>query len=120
MQCAYDGLACSIECNLYYQSEALSPEEIPYLGHLKAYVFRRDDHMAHVEAGPSYLVNRNLMDEDLPRCVTARAVHWLDGPRVHEDEAEWVDILGEFAASGYRYKDLIKAIVLSETYRRVR
>ena len=121
LQCAYDGLACSTECNLYYQSEALSPQEIPYLGHLKAYVFRRDDHMAHVEAGPNYLVNRNLMDADLPLCVTARAVHWLMGREVHEDEAEWVELLAsEFAASGYRYKDLIKAIVLSETYRRVR
>ena len=121
LQCAYDGVACSTDCNLYYQNEALSPEEIPYLGHLKAYVFRRDDHMAHVEAGPTYLVNRNLMDEDLPLCVTARAVHWLMGREVHEDEREWVELLAsEFAASGYRYKDLVKAIVQSETYRRVR
>jgi hypothetical protein len=121
VQCAYEGLACGDDCNRFYHSKALSPEEHPYLGHLKAYVFRRDDHKAHVEAGPNYLVNRNLMDEDLPQCVTSRAVHWLLGRAPHEAEAEWIDLLAsEFAASGYRYRDLVKAIVQSETYRRVR
>ena len=121
IQCAYDGVTCSADCNRYYHTEALSPEEAPYLGHLKAYVFRRDDHIPNVEGGPNYLVNMNLMDEDLAQCVSTRAVHWLMGRAPHEDEAEWIDVLAsEFAASGYRYKELIKAIVLSETYRRVR
>ena len=121
MSCAYGGLACGDDCNRYYLNNALSVEELPYLGHLKSYVFRRDDHISHIEAGPQYLVDRNLYDEDLPQCVASRAVHWLMGRAPHEDEAEWVTLLAsEFAASGYRFRDLIKAIVTSETYRRVR
>ena len=121
MQCAYDGLACGDACNRYYLRSALSPEELPYLGHLNAYVFRREDHEAHIEVGPKYLVNRNLLDEDLPQCVAKRTVHWLMGRAPHADEAEWVTLLAsEFAASGYRFRELVKAIVTSETYRRVR
>jgi len=66
-------------------------------------------------------VNLNLMDEDLPQCAATRAVQWAMGRAPHEDEAAWIDQLAsEFAASGYRYRELIKAIVQSETYRRVR
>ena len=79
------------------------------------------DHMANVEEGPSLLVKRVAQDERLPNCMAQRAVQWLWGRNMAEGEE---DVLGEFALSfmmeGYSFKSLIKAIVTSDTYRRVR
>jgi hypothetical protein len=121
VNCAYAGEGCSDDCNRYYLKKALSVEEIPYLGQLFAYNFRRDDHLINIQAGPELLVNHNMMDGDLPHCVATRTAQWLLGRELLEGEEQWVEDLADtFVGSGMRYSQLIKAVVMSDVYRRVR
>ena len=91
------------------------------MGQLFAYNFRRDDHLINIEQGPELLVNHNMMDGDLPRCVSTRTAQWLLGRELLEGEEDWVDeLVDAFVSSGLRYSQLVKAIVTSDVYRRVR
>jgi hypothetical protein len=118
--CAVQG-GCSTQCNSYYVVKALSPKENEFFGWLKPYLFRHDAHLANVEEGPHLLVKRLAQDERLPVCMARRAVRWLWGRNVAESEQ---GMLGELAQSfmmgGYNFKELIKAVVTSPAYRRVR
>ena len=119
--CAAYGVQCSETCNRFYLTDAMAAEEVPYLGQLDAYLFRRPEHDLHVEAGPELLVNQAIVDGRLPRCVATRAVEWLLGRAPEEDEAAWVEELAlGFVVSGFRYRELVRAVVTSDTFRRVR
>jgi hypothetical protein len=66
-------------------------------------------------------VSKAVADGRLPTCVSRRTSEWLLGRQLEEREAHWLDTMAaEFVASGLRFKDLVRAIVTSETYRRVR
>jgi hypothetical protein len=120
-RCATGGEACSDDCRRHYVTSALTAEEDPYLGWLRPYEFLRDDHMAHVEMGPSVLVARTVVDGRFGACTTRTQARALLGREPTEDEQGFVDeTVARFAASGYRYRDLVKAVVTSAPYRRVR
>ncbi len=119
--CATYGVNCSEDCNRFYLTDPLTALEAEYLGELRSYVFRRPDHEMNVEAGPELLVSKAVGDGRLPLCVAKRTSEWLLGRTLEPREDEWVtDLAAEFVASGLRFKDLVHAIVTSETYRRVR
>lgn len=119
--CATYGVNCSADCNRFYLTKPLTLAEGEYLGELTSYVFRRPDHEINVEAGPELLVSKAVADGRLPTCVSRRTSEWLLGRQLEEREAHWLDAMAaEFVASGLRFKDLVRAIVTSETYRRVR
>jgi hypothetical protein len=119
-KCALVG-GCSSHCSNNYIVKALAPKEEAYFGWLKSYLYQHDAHMANVEEGPSLLVKRIAHDERLPNCMAHRAVQWLWGRNIAESE---FDVLSEFSRSfmmeGYNFKELVKAVVTSPTYRRVR
>ena len=91
---------------------------------LKAYLFRRDEHALNVEAGPQYLVKSAVVDNRLPSCVARRAAEHLMGRELDataDADAAWLDELSfEFVASGFSYRELVREIVASDVYRRVR
>ena len=119
--CATEGIGCSTECNRYYVTSALAPEETEWLGWLISYEFRRDEHMDHPELGPKALVDRTVVDGRLPRCVTLTATKWLLGRDPTPDEEPWIQALtADFMATGFSYRALVKSIVSSPVYRRVR
>jgi hypothetical protein len=119
--CAVTGLGCTDLCRRYYKVNSLSAEEDDYLGWLQAYEFRREEHIAHIEFGPELLGLSSTVDHRMPSCVARKAGEWLMGREMTEDEKGWIDALAlDFVGSGYRYRELVKAIVMSPTYRRVR
>jgi hypothetical protein len=119
--CATTGMPCSSDCSRYYKVNSNDPSEEPYLGKLNAYLFRAPEHDIYVEMGPKLLALSSFADNRLPECTARTAAMQLLGRDLHEDEESWLDqLVVEFAASGYNYKALIKAIVLSPIYRRVR
>ena len=64
-----------------------------------------------------------MTDNRLPRCVSARTAEWLLGEKaLHtEDDARWIDDLArEFVFADMSYRTLVKMIVTSPRYRRVR
>lgn len=119
-QCGTAGTTCSATCDRYYVTDALGPEETPYLGWLKSYEFLEPDQQLNVELGPEWLVDSTVADGRLPRCVAERAANWLLGRELTEADAPWLDAWSsDFASSGYRYDQLVKDIVTSDVYRRV-
>jgi len=119
--CALTGLGCTAQCRREYKTKALSSAEIPYLGWLMSYEFRRPEHEKNVELGPRLLALSTTVDHRMPKCVSSYAASWLLGRTLHKSEAAWLDKLAiDFVAKGYSYRKLVKAIVTSDVYRRVR
>ena len=52
LTCALTNQGCTNQCRTHYLTTALSEQEIPYLGKLKAYTFRRTEHENNVEIAP--------------------------------------------------------------------
>ncbi|MFO0681736.1 MAG: DUF1585 domain-containing protein [Sandaracinus sp.] len=120
-ECARGEETCSSTCNLAYVTRALSPSEEPYLGMLRSYEFLRPEHEGYVAEGPMGLVRDGLADGRFTRCTVRRTAEWLLGRSLAEDEAAWSDELAStFVGSDMRYRDVVRAIVTSDTYRRVR
>jgi hypothetical protein len=118
--CARTGEQCSAECRRFYVMSALTVEEEPYLGMLKAFRFRQDVHERHVEEGPKLLVINSIVDSRFGDCVSKKIAARLMGRTLLAEESDWLKSLAqEFVSSNYSYKALVKAIVKSENYRRV-
>lgn len=110
---------CSDTCRDHYVTRALSPEEEPYLGRLRAYEFLRPEHEANIEAGPGALVRQGLADGRFTACSVRRTAEWLLARPVREEEEPWLrELTHEFLGSDFRYAELVRAIVTSDTYRR--
>jgi hypothetical protein len=120
--CARNGTTCSAECNAYYFTRASYDSEKPYLGLLTAYHFLRPEHLANVEQGPSYLMRSTIVDNRMPACVSRHMVEKLAGRLLLPEEEPLVTetMAREFVTSNYSFKTLIKSVVMSPVYRRVR
>jgi hypothetical protein len=119
--CGRQGYGCSYDCSLYYVTRAFSSAEDRYLGSLNAYLFRRDDHLHHIDGGPKLLVLSTIVDDRFPHCVARRASEKLLGREVLPEEEPWLaELARRFVRSGYHYDQLVKSIVTSDGYRRVR
>lgn len=120
-ECAMTGRLCSRECRLFYVTRPLSSLEMGYAGQLNAYNFLREDHQRNVDLGPKHLVNTAIVDDRFPRCSAQRAMEGLFGRDLLPDEREWLEALGRtFVSSNYSYRALIRGIVTSDVYRRIR
>ncbi len=112
---------CDFICDRFYVSEIGHPDEAPYAGVLKSYQWRDADEVAHVEAGPQALVEANIENGKLAQCVTRkvfeRLYHRPMSPSEVEDELP--ALAADFAAGGYDFKALVKALVLHPGYRRM-
>jgi hypothetical protein len=121
LNCALSGTQCSQECRLYYVTNPIAEEQEEYLGMLNAYEFRRPEHMMNVEVGPDVLALTAVVDHRLPTCVSAKTAEWLLGRPVTDEDKDWVSQLAnEFVAGGYSFRELVKSVLMSDTYRRIR
>lgn len=115
-----DSTQCSRECRLHYHVSSLMSGD-PYLGQFNGYLFMKDADAPNIEEGPKLLVLSSIVDGTMQECTAKMAFEWLLGrqPNGAEDD-EWVEqIVAEFTASGYDYKQLVRSIVESDNYRRV-
>ncbi len=111
--------ACSDLCRFNYVTQAIAPEEEVNLGRLRAYEFLRPAHRPFVDAGPTALVREGLADGRFTRCTVRRTTSWLLGREVRAEEETWVrELTQRFVSTDFRYRELVRAIVESETYRR--
>ncbi len=120
--CAISGQNCTAECRNFYATQSFSEIEDDYLGMLNAYKFRREDHVRNIEVGPKLLALSTVADNRMPSCVSKRTASWLLGAEsVSEDDKAWIDELArQFVFSDLSFRSLVKAIVTSPRYRRVR
>jgi len=121
LRCAQTGAGCSQDCRRQYIVETDHDNQLPYLGLLNAYMFRRTEHETHVEQGPELLALQAVVDNRFPRCMATRVASHLLGREIHADEDAWIEsIAHEFVQSGYKFKTLTQSVIQSETYRRLR
>lgn len=119
--CAGSGESCSAACSNYYVIDALASEEDPYIGWLDAYEFLEERNVEHVEVGPKLLVYSAVVDGRLPTCVATNTAERLLGREIADADEPWIrELATDFAAGGFSYKGLVRDIVTSEPYRRVR
>ena len=113
--------SCEDDCSRFYVTRSYTPEVNAYLGYLTPYVFRRDEHGINIETGPALLANQSIVNHSLPTCTARTAMEHALGRELLPEETEWLDTLAlSFSTQGFRYRDLIKQIVQSDTFRRVR
>lgn len=111
--------ACSDVCRFNYVTQAIAPEEEANLGRLRAYEFLRAEHRPFVDAGPTALVRQGLADGRFTRCTVRRTASWLLGRELRPEEEPWArELTQRFLGSDFRYRELVRAILESETYRR--
>jgi len=121
LDCAMGRGGCTQFCRNNYLTRSFSDVDRPYLGMLNAYAYRRDRHMHHVEEGPKLLARKAVASNAFPLCVARKTAEWLTGRTTSPKDNGWLGQLArDFVASGFRYKTLVKAIVTSPQYRRVR
>ena len=121
LDCAEGRGGCTSFCRTYYLTRPLSDLQTPYLGMLNAYAYRRGDHMHFIEEGPKLLARRATTDNQFPLCVARQTAEWLSGRATSEKDTAWLHKLAiNFVQSGFSYQDLVKQIVSSPQYRRVR
>ena len=88
---------------------------------LNSYTFMAAEHQNNVELGPRYLVQSAVVDGRLPDCSSRTAATWMLGRGLKDSEEPWIDELSQvFVSSEFNYRQLIKAVVMSPVYRRVR
>lgn len=93
----------------------------PYIGWLSAYQFLHERDIPNIDAGPAVLVNAAVADGRIAACSARTAASGLLGRDLTTDDADWLDALAwDFASSGWKYRELVKAIVTSDEYRRPR
>jgi hypothetical protein len=88
---------------------------------LKAYLFRAEGDEINVEEGPRLLALESFANNKLPLCSAKNAAQMLLGREISASEDSWLtELSATFANANYSYKALVKAIVMSPAYRRVR
>ena len=112
---------CDSDCNRFYITRSYTPEVNAYLGYLKSYVFLRPEHEINIEEGPSLLAMQGIVSHELPTCTVRTAIEMALARELLPEEASWPEELAiDFAAQGFSYRELMKQIVTSDTFRRVR
>lgn len=119
--CGRTGQQCTPECRQLYVTTTFEESEDPYIGYLNPYYFRRPEHERNVEVGPQLLALSEVAGHRLPMCVAQRAAEWLLGRGLDAEDEEWVATLAQsFVAGNYSYRNLVRDIVTSARYRRIR
>lgn len=120
-ECGLTGNNCTRACRDFYVVSAATASEKANLGKLWWYGFRRPEHEKNIEQGPKLLAFEGIVDGRLPTCVARSTAEWLLGRKLADAELPWAsDLATAFAADGYRFKSLVKSVVMSDVYRRLR
>jgi len=87
---------------------------------MSPYAFLEGDQLEHPDIGPAGWVDQAVSDGSLAQCAATNAAEWLLGPDTAVDAEEHAAWTQAFVDSGYQYRALVRAIVQSDQYRRVR
>ena len=107
-------------CFRFYQVDAVG-EETPFKLELKPYVFRTDEQVARLEAGPGELAAESISSGRFATCTVRKLwAYFMRRLPTAEEEATVVqELVKAFTDDHYRLRGLVKAIVSQPAYRRV-
>ena len=119
--CAEEDISCNETCDRFYITDAVSDMEREWIGWLQSYQFLQERYHNHVELGPDELVQEGVADGSLSACVVENTVTGLLNRDFADREAEWKHSLATgFTASNFSYSALVRSVVTSEQYRRLK
>ena len=108
-------------CRRNYLTRVRHPHEEDYVGTFNPYVFLVGDAEDHPTLGPALWAQEIADDGRLARCAAEKAAIWLLGtPEADIDPALIDGFAKDFAASGLRYRALVRSIVISPVYGRAK
>jgi hypothetical protein len=107
--------------DFYYTVDTIDPALDPYVGWLRAAQFLASGQQPAIDLGPALLVDTAVADGRLVACAAERAGTHLLGRPLDVDLDPQVEAWADaFVASGWSYKALVKSVVMSDAYRRIR
>ena len=121
MTCAVDDITCNETCDRFYITEGVGDAELEWLGWFDSYQVLQERYYDHVELGPHRLIQQGLEDGSLSTCAVKTVVQRLMRRPLDEDEHDHLkqSLISDICDSQYRYRELVRAVVLSDAYRRL-
>ncbi len=116
---------CSTFCRQYFVTPQTStnPDELgAWRGYHTARIYLNDAEAAAVDLGPAGLIDEPAEQAKVASCTVRTLAETMFNRTLTDDEVlTWLPkMTDEFAASGYRFDQLTRMIVQSETYRTLR
>ncbi|UJR85613.1 hypothetical protein [Sandaracinus amylolyticus] len=117
--------ACSAFCDEFYVTRDTSShpmEREMWLGTLQVVAWRSEGEANAIDVGPRALIEQEGTIERMATCsARTLAEHLLHRELTSDEQLEWVPELAQaFAESGYRFPELVSAIVTDTRYRAIR
>ncbi len=115
--CTTPAGARSAECRRLYFTDPQHPDEEPFRGHLRSYVFADARREANIAAGPRALAEAAIGNGQLARCTTRRLFERYMGRAIDEqDAAALAELTALFEGSDHDLRALVEAIVKRPEY----
>lgn len=116
---------CSAFCDEFYVTRDTSShptEREMWLGTLQVAAWRSEAEAAVIEEGPRALIESEGTIERMASCsARTLAQHLLHRELTSDEQLEWIpELAAAFEASGYRFPELVRAIVTDDRYRAIR
>ena len=116
--CKGPDAAKNATCKRFYLTGAGHPDEEPYIGQLRPYVFATEQMASAIETGPKQLAAELITSGELAACTTRKVWSWLLGEAPQDDQAKLLAKLSQsFVAKGLSFRELVREIVTSDEYR---
>ena len=106
-------------CRTLYMLNPGHASEVKYKGKLLSYVFAPTAWDANIANGPTALVNRDIKNGKIASCGVKNMWQWFVGSDIQKQQAHVLSgLVSKFKGNNYNIRELVKAIVMSEEYRR--
>lgn len=103
-------------CRALYVNEAIIPEEEPFLGMLRPYLYANDEVRANIDQGPTAIAARAIESGAFASCTVKKMWRLVMANDPTPRDAETIDTLTADFSSDYNVKNLLRAIVKRPEY----
>ncbi|HIA02379.1 MAG TPA: hypothetical protein EYN06_04660 [Myxococcales bacterium] len=112
---------CDFICDRFYLTQIGHPDEASWIGTLRSFEFRDENEIAKATGGPALLVEESIQDGRLPKCTVNKLFERLIRRPMKPDELKNLrpQLIAQFEESGFDFRALVRAIVMTEAYRRL-
>ena len=116
--------SCSNYCKTFYITRELetTPGSVDEeLGKLKTLAWRTEEEIAALDAGPSALVERPELQQQIATCAVRNFAEQVFGRELSDDERTgWLtEKAASFSAGGHDFLQMVKDVVTDDRYRRI-
>ncbi len=108
-------------CRRFYLVTPGHPDEDPYRGKLRAYLFATPEMAKNIEQGPIGIAQKSIDSGAFGQCAATNVWQWLMGHAPYSQQSNIITKLAEQFKNGkYSFSQLAKAVVMSPEYKQGR